>query len=238
MQMWDLTWELFSVAAERQIVLRARHIPGRLNRLADLLSRSDQLVNTEWTLAPRVAKSLWSIWGRPTVDLMATHLNNQLPTFVSPFPHELAYAVDAMSFPWQGLDAYLFPPWSMISEVLTKLHLHNNCLLTAVLPRSPNRFWFPQLLDSLCDVPRRLPLLVDLLSLPISGRLHGSLASLDLHACRLSSNPHLRADFLRRCARGLPVATKVRQQIEYMTEDGNSSLFGVVNGVSIPSLPL
>jgi hypothetical protein len=166
MMMLDLTWELFEVALSRRLVIRARHIPGRLNRLADLLSRPDQAVNTEWTLSPAIARTLWSVWGRPSIDLMATHLNAQLPTFVSPFPHYLAFAVDAMSLSWDRMEAYIFPPWAMIQDVLNKLFLQVDCVMTMIVPRWPNRTWFPLLLSSLCEVPRRLPLQSDLLSQP------------------------------------------------------------------------
>ena len=71
------------------MTIRARHIPGRLNRLADLLSSKGEVVNTEWTLCSQVASQIWPLWGKPHLDLMATRLNNRLPV--------LAHDVDAMS---------------------------------------------------------------------------------------------------------------------------------------------
>jgi hypothetical protein len=238
MMMLDLTWELFEVALSRRLLLRARHIPGRLNRLADLLSRSGQVVNTEWTLSPAIAKTLWSVWGRPSIDLMATHLNTQLPTFVSPFPHDLAFAVDAMSLSWDRMEAYIFPPWAMILDVLNKLLLHVDCVMTLIVPRWPNRSWFPLLLSCLCEAPLRLPLRDDLLSQPLSGRLHGSLASLGLHACRVSSSLRSQEDFLNRCLRDWPLGINEIPHSGFTTPDGSFTLFGVTNEVPIPSLPL
>jgi len=238
MLLLDLTSDLFRLAEERQLTLRARHIPGRLNRFADLLSRPDQIVNTEWTLSMQAATQLWSIWGRPHLDLMATHLTSRLPTFVSPFPHPQAYAVDAMSLQWDRMDAYVFPPWSMIQEVLVKLSLATACVFTLVVPRWPNRPWFPLLLDLLVDVPRKFPLYENLLSMPVNGRRHGSLHAIDLHACRVSSSQPLAVAFREKCRSSCPLDIRGIPQFDSTPPDGSLSLFGVSNGISIPSRPL
>ena len=44
------------------------------------------------------------------IDLFATRFNNKLPLFVLPVPDFLVIAVDALSLPWEDLDAYAFPP--------------------------------------------------------------------------------------------------------------------------------
>ena len=56
-----------------QITLRARHIPGCLIVMADLLSRSNQVQSTNWSLHPQVLKQ-------------ATHLNHTLVQISSPRP--------------------------------------------------------------------------------------------------------------------------------------------------------
>ncbi len=238
MLMLDLTYDLFHLLDQRRLTVRARHIPGRLNRLADLLSRPDQVVNTEWTLSYSVVQLLWSLWGRPTVDLMATYLNNRLPTFVSPFPHELAHQVDAMSFTWDRLDAYLFPPWSMIRPVLLKLKHEKNCLLTLIVPRWPGQPWFTELLSLLCEIPRRLPLRPDLLVMPISGTTHQSVHILELHACRVSSSPSRNEAFRKQCQRDSRRATSERRRSSSMSPSGRPTHFGAKDGISIPALPL
>ena len=134
MPMLDLTLSLLHWAWQKHIVLKARHIPGRLNRTADLLSRSDWIVNTEWTMSQQLLKLLWKVWGRPQVDLLATSLTTRLPLYVSPYPDPKALAVDAMSITWKGLDAYVFPPWALIADVLAKAR-QETCLLTIIVPR-------------------------------------------------------------------------------------------------------
>ena len=90
--------------------IQCRHISGCLNVKADLLSRRSQVIQTEWSLNPRVVEAIWALWGRPHIDLFATSDNHKIDTFVSPFPDELAWATDAMSISWQGMWAYAFPP--------------------------------------------------------------------------------------------------------------------------------
>ena len=104
----DLTFDLLDVVLSLELTLRACHISGRLNRMADLLPRSHQIVNTESTLHPQVATPLWMVWGRPMVDMMATEVTTRLPVYVSPYPDPRAHAVDAMSCAWTGMDMYFF----------------------------------------------------------------------------------------------------------------------------------
>ena len=49
--LWALLWRLLSWCHPRGIILRARHIPGRLNVIADKLSRHSQVLQTEWSLS-------------------------------------------------------------------------------------------------------------------------------------------------------------------------------------------
>ena len=49
----SLTW-----CTKKQVTLKARHIPGRLNVAADKLSRLGQTIQTEWSLLPEVFQTL------------------------------------------------------------------------------------------------------------------------------------------------------------------------------------
>ena len=81
-----LLWRILSWCTRKQVTLKARHIPGRLNLIADKLSRLGQTIQTEWSLHPEVFKAICSRWHQPQVDLFATRFNNKLPQFVSPVP--------------------------------------------------------------------------------------------------------------------------------------------------------
>ena len=74
-----LLWRLLSWCHHRGITLRARHIPGRLNVIADKLSRHNQVIQTEWALSPQVFSQLCSRWPPPLVDLFATRFNYKFP---------------------------------------------------------------------------------------------------------------------------------------------------------------
>ena len=83
-----------------------RHIPGKLNVIADSLSRNSQILPTGWTLNNRVFLRLCEFFGYLEIDLFATRWNRKLTRFVSPVPDPLAYAVDSMSVPWTGMHGY------------------------------------------------------------------------------------------------------------------------------------
>ena len=95
--LYRLTREVLLLARDSQITILAKHIPGDRNALADLLSRMNKIVHTEWTLHQSVFKALCITWDTPSLDLFATRLNNRLPVFVSPMADPLAVDVDAMS---------------------------------------------------------------------------------------------------------------------------------------------
>ena len=57
------------------------------------------------------------------MDLFATRFNHKLPSFVSPVPDQRAWAVDALSLSWEQMNAYAFPPVSLLPQVVSKLRL-------------------------------------------------------------------------------------------------------------------
>ena len=90
-------------AAKYNIIVRARHIPGRLNAIADGLSRKNQIVATEWSLCPQIFKELSHQMGGPWMDLFATRPNNKISCFISPVSDPLAWEVDALATLWEGM---------------------------------------------------------------------------------------------------------------------------------------
>ena len=92
-----LLWRILSWSTRKRVTLKVRHIPGRLNVIADKLSRLGQTIQTEWFLHPEVFQAICSQWHQSQVDLFATRFNNKLPQFVSPVPDPQAWVVDALS---------------------------------------------------------------------------------------------------------------------------------------------
>ena len=167
------------------IRLLSQFIPGSLNVLADSLSRPHQLPHTEWSLHPEVFRSLSRLWP-VQIDLFATSANRQCCVFFSPFLDPLAAGTDAFLQCWDGLQAYAFPPWSILPKVLAKLRVSPGLELTLIAPYWPQRPWFADLLHLSLAPLVALPLCRDLLRLPQSHCLYQGLPRLRLHAWRLS----------------------------------------------------
>lgn len=175
---------VWSFCIERNIWISASHIPGVDNVEADEMSRnfSDQL---EWQLNKKVFKSITGILGNPEVDLFATRLNAQTPTFVSWRPEPDALATDAFLQDWGKWSFYAFPPFCLVAKCIQKL-----CLDKAegilVVPYWPSQTWFSRIVDLLVQDPVLLPDEPDLLVNSITGGLHPLLPKLKLICCRLS----------------------------------------------------
>ena len=113
-----LLWTILSWCTRKQVTLKARHIPGRLNMIADKLSRLGQTIQTDWSLHPEVFQAICFRWHQPQVDLFATKFNNKLTQFVSLVPDPQAWAVDPQA---QGQGKGI-PSWnlSLVLHQLTK----------------------------------------------------------------------------------------------------------------------
>ena len=83
-EMCALLWKIMTWGHHCKITLKARHIPGYLNMMAELLSRWNQVQSTEWSLHPQIFKQICQRWFTLHVDLFLTHLNHKLPLYVSP----------------------------------------------------------------------------------------------------------------------------------------------------------
>ena len=183
-----LLWRILTWCTKKQVTLKARHIPGHLNVVADKLSRLGQTIQTEWSLLPEVFQILCSKWHRPKIDLFATRFNNKLPQSVSPVPDPQAIAVDALSLPWEDLDAYAFPPTAILGKVVEKLQSSPYKRIILIAPGWPNMAWFWDLVTMSSQVPLSLPNLPNLLTQPFNQIPHRNLTNLNLHAWLLE--PH------------------------------------------------
>ena len=112
-------------------------------------------------------------------SLFDTRFNNKLPLFVSPVPDPQATAVDALSLPWEDLDAYAFPPTAILGKVVEKLQ-DSTCTRIILIARGwPNMPWFWDLVTMSSQVPLSLP---NLLTQPFNQIPHRNLTNLNLHA--------------------------------------------------------
>ena len=176
--------------------LSAKHVAGSQNIMADLLSRPDSIIQTEWTLDQALLSKIWKRWGTPQVDLFATRFNFRFPRYVSPVPDPQAWKVDAMEISWEGLDAYAFPPFSLIHLVLEKARREKPSLVL-ITPLWKTKPWFPTLMKSAHQHPMDLQVENHHLTQPRSGITHSNAKTLNLHAWRLCGSTCSAANCLK-----------------------------------------
>ena len=83
---------------------------------------------------------------------------------MSPVPDSLAVAMDALTLTWEDLDAYAFPPTTILSKVVEKLQGSPCRKLILIAPGWPNMPWFWDLVTMSSRVPLSLPNMANLLT--------------------------------------------------------------------------
>ena len=94
----------------------------------------------------------------------------------------MATAVDALSLPWEDLDAYAFPPAAILGKVVEKLHDSPCKRIILIAPGWPNMPWFWDPVAMSSQIPLSLPNLPNLLTQPFNQIPHRNLTNLNLHA--------------------------------------------------------
>ena len=124
LEMCLMIWRLMAFCNPRAILLRTRHIQGCLNVITDSFSRRDKIIQTEWSLHPKIFLMICQIWHRPMVDMFAAKMNNKVPLYVSPVPDPNAMAVDALNISWEALDSYAYCPIALIPNMIKKMRTY------------------------------------------------------------------------------------------------------------------
>ncbi|XP_068102805.1 uncharacterized protein [Hyperolius riggenbachi] len=168
--------------AERSLKsIKAVHLKGTLNCLADYLSRCS-LSQDEWSLNDRVFHQLTEHWIVPQVDLFARKSNAKCRMFCSLCPQDEPWVVDAFSISWSHHRMYIFPPLHLISRVLNKIY-RDQAEAILIVPFWPKRPWFA-LLQRLATDHLILPDQEDLLTQ--GPAVHPNLSLLHLSAWSLN----------------------------------------------------
>ena len=162
LQLHKLARKLIMWSSTRLLSLRATHVPGVLNRGADLLSRGNPLYG-EWTLHPQVVKQVWQKYGQADVDLFASRENTHCPLFFSLSDKNAPLGMDALAHSWPNVLLYAFPPLSLISPTLDRVR-EQGLSLILIAPRWPSKHWVAEIIQLLTNEPWPLPIRRDLLS--------------------------------------------------------------------------
>ena len=232
-----LTSRLLRWTESFAVHLDARYLPGENNVLADVLSRRGQVVGTEWSLHPQVSRSLLCVRGSPSIDLFATCLNAKLPLYCSLVPDPQAIFQDAFRHPWDDLDLYAFPPFPLVGRVIARVRESLPVAMTLVAPLWPEKEWFADLLLLLTQPPLTLPWWDSLLRQPCCNLFHQGVHSLNLHAWRLSSVTFESRDFREELLESCQGAYG-SLPLDCTSQDGRSTVVGVVEGALLQSTPL
>ena len=167
------------VATDNSTVV-ARHTLGHLNVKADLLSRSNQVQSTEWSLHLQVFKQICQKWFTPHVDLFATRLNYKVPLYVFPVPNQSAWDIDALNINLSGLTAYAYPPMALLHMVIQKVR-QSSCLINVIAPGWPGMPWIWDLVQLSTEIPLQLPVSRTLLKQSHNYVFHSNPQHLNLH---------------------------------------------------------
>ena len=180
-EMCTVLWKIMTWCHQYQITLRARHIPVCLNMMANLLSRSNQVQSTEWSLHAQVFKQICQKWFTPHVDLFATRLNHKVSLYLSPVPDQNAWEIDTLNINWSGLTAYAYPPTTLLHRVIQKIR-QSSCLIIVIAPGWLGMPWFWDLVQLLTEIPLQLPVSTTLLKQSHNYVFHSNPQHLNLHA--------------------------------------------------------
>jgi hypothetical protein len=183
---------------DRRLIVKARHLPGVQNVVADRLSRiaNDR---SDWKLNPALFGLIDERWGPHDVDLFATPLNRQVEKFISWKPQPGAFLIDAFAHRWNSLRGWANPPFIKIGAVLQKVRREQSTI-TMVAPLWLTQPWFPVLCELACELPLLLPRSEELfLSGTQGNELPTGLPQWESAVWRVSGDHRLVTRFRREC---------------------------------------
>ena len=183
-QLMAVTRQVLTLAEQELILIKAQHIKGQLNVVADLASRRGYVVNTEWAISTRMFQVIQnqSPWGPASIDLFANSLNHRLPLYVSPCPDPAAMSVNALVVGWpRNAVLYAFPPTTIMDRVLHKIVRERPTCLLLIAPRLLEAPWYPLLQQLPCVKTFLLPLQIGDLVQPHWNHAHLSPRLFNLH---------------------------------------------------------
>ena len=161
-ELMQISKEIWEFLLGQEITITAEYLPENLNYKADWESRH-QKDSSEWKLCPLVFSKIWKILGKkPEIDLFASRLSNQLPSYYSWKPDPSSLGRDALQQKRYHKSLYAFPPFALIHKVLKKVEEEKVPSLIIVTPTWQTQSWYPERLRLSVSNPIILPLKEDL----------------------------------------------------------------------------
>ena len=109
--------------------------------------------NTEWKLDPQIFQKILKLFSvNPEIDIFASHLNYQVPTYLSWNPNKNEYAIDAFSISWANLKSFAFSPFRLIGTFISKIR-REMAVRIMIIPWWLTQFWFLMMVPLLQDFP-------------------------------------------------------------------------------------
>ena len=221
-----LSCDILRESLERGISWDPIRITSQENIVADAASRFSEVPN--WSLSESVTRKIFTKWGTPDVDLMASDASRKLPVFFSWSRQDVeAWGIDSLAqdINWASFSLpYSFSPFPLLQQVLDKCKQQQVNRMILVAPWWLGKPFFPALVEMLQDV-RRIPvssrMVVDL----STGNHPPDLQRLKLVVCLISGrseeNPS-RSQKLHKTWLKHPGGTQPRSGMEELGEAGLS----------------
>jgi hypothetical protein len=152
----DMAVDIWDYCIQKGIHISAAHIPGIHNVLADTASREFD-DSAEWAIPQSRFENITRVFGTPDIDLFASRLNHKLAMYASWKPDPDSAVIDAMSISWKHDFIYMFPPFSMLWPVISKMEEDQVTRAIIVMPEWPTQSWFPRLMKKSLSQPITIP---------------------------------------------------------------------------------
>ena len=223
-------WEYF---LNNKIMITAEYLPSKMNKDADWESRNHS-DSSEWKLDPEVFLQLTKLTWMPDIDLFASRLSHQVPSYMAWRPDPTSKATDAFQHSWSSYLPYAFPPFSLIGQVLRKIELERVRRVLLIAPTWQTQPWYATLLQLSVQDPILLPRKKNLLKNP-QREIHPLLlqGQLQLAAWVVSGLPWCRKAYQNQLQTLSQIAEE-KAQFLLTNRPGESGLAGVINGKMIP----
>lgn len=137
----DLSRNIWHWCESRKLFIYASYIQSKQNTVADTESRKTH-PDIEWSLTNNDFNLIVNKFGIPDIDLFASRINKKCDLYISWHRDPDAHAIDAFTVPWNDINFYAFPPFSLILKVLDKI-VSDRAEGIIVVPLWPTQPWYP-----------------------------------------------------------------------------------------------